>query len=265
MDVSHIAPDMLTLIRGGDVMLEAVRRATESEALSSCRISDVKLCAPIPRPGKILCSGMNYRSHMKENPDAVFPDEPDFFSKVPSAVIGPGDAIVIPTMSEMVDYEVELAIVIGAQMHHTPREQVSDHIFGYTILHDVSARDVQFKPNGRTRGKNFDTFAPMGPCIVTRDEIPQPNNLALKTFVNGVLMQAGSTRDWIFPLDELLSYLSDIMTLEPGDVVSTGTPAGVGYFRKPRVFLKAGDVCVLEIEKIGRLENKVRLNKPTPR
>lgn len=256
VDLSSIAPDMLTLLRGGAPLLDAAKRALQSNA-ASIELSRAKLCAPVPRPGKILCCGLNYKSHVQENPSAVFPDEPDLFAKVPTCVIGPGDAIVLPPMSKQVDYEVEFAIVIGKTMHMAPRETVRDHIFGYTILNDVSARDVQFKPNGRMRGKNFDTFAPLGPCLVTRDEIPHPNSLALKTYVNGQLMQDGSTRDWVFQPDEVLSYLSSIMTLEPGDVVSTGTPAGVGYFRKPQDFLQPGDVCTLEIEGIGRLKNSV--------
>lgn len=257
VELEQVAPDMLTFLRGGAAMLQSVERALQSNSATTLPLLQTKLCAPIPRPGKILCGGLNYKSHVHENPTAVLPSEPDLFAKVPSCVIGPGDAIVIPPMSQQVDYEVELAIVIGKTMHMTPRAQVMEHVFGYTILNDVSARDVQFKPNGRMRGKNFDTFAPLGPCIVTRDEIPEPNALRLQTKVNDTVLQDGSTRDWVFPPEELLSYLSSIMTLEPGDVVSTGTPAGVGYFRQPQVFLRAGDVCVLEIEKIGTLSNPV--------
>jgi 2-keto-4-pentenoate hydratase/2-oxohepta-3-ene-1,7-dioic acid hydratase in catechol pathway len=142
-------------------------------------------------------------------------------------------------------------------MRHTPEKEVMGSIAGYTILHDVSARDVQFKDNQITLGKNFDTFAPMGPCLVTADELPNPENLRLRTLLNGQVMQDGSTRDWVFPLPKLLSVLSQVMTLEPGDVVSTGTPAGVGAFRKPPIFLKPGDRVVMEIEGVGRLENPV--------
>lgn len=257
VDVSDVAADMLALIRGGAAALGEVERRKQDTDATSYTFHQIKLRAPVPRPGKILCCGLNYKSHIEENPAAVFPDEPDFFCKVPSAVIGPGDPIVIPPMSKQVDYEAEFAVVIGQRMHHVRRENVFDHIFGYTILHDVSARDVQFKPNGRTRGKNFDTFAPIGPCIVTRDEIPDVNNLSLRTWLNGELMQDGNTRDWVFPPEIVLEYISNIMTLEPGDVVSTGTPAGVGYFRRPQVFLKAGDVAAVEIRGIGRLENPI--------
>jgi len=217
----------------------------------------VRLLAPIPHPGKILCSGINYTSHAEENPGAKMPTDPFFFSKLPSAVIGPGEPIVLPGQSRQVDYEVEFAVVIGKKMKGAPESDVMSHIFGYTILHDVSARDVQFKDNQITLGKNFDTFCPLGPCIVTTDELRDPGNVKLRSFVNDKLMQDGTTADWVFPLPTLLSRLSQVMTLEPGDVVSTGTPAGVGAFRKPPVFLKPGDVCRLEIEGIGLLENPV--------
>jgi 2-keto-4-pentenoate hydratase/2-oxohepta-3-ene-1,7-dioic acid hydratase in catechol pathway len=215
------------------------------------------LLAPIPRPGKILCSGVNYRSHVDENPNARLPDEPFFFAKLPSAVIGPGEPIVHPRITQQLDYEVELAIVIGSTMRRTVPEQVMQHIAGYTLLHDVSARDVQFKDNQITLGKNFDSFCPLGPCIVTADEVANPGNVRLRTYLNGRVMQDGTTRDWLFPLPRLLSFLSHVMTLEPGDVIGTGTPAGVGLFHKPPVFLQPGDKVAIEGEGIGRLENPV--------
>jgi 2-keto-4-pentenoate hydratase/2-oxohepta-3-ene-1,7-dioic acid hydratase in catechol pathway len=156
-----------------------------------------------------------------------------------------------------VDYEIELAVVIGKAMKNIAERDVLAHIFGYTILHDVSARDVQFRQNQITLGKNFDTFCPIGPCIATRDEIPNPDRIGLKTFLNGQKMQEGSTADWLFSLPRLLNFLSQRMTLEPGDIVSTGTPAGVGVFRKPQVFLKPGDVVSLEADQIGILQNVV--------
>jgi 2,4-diketo-3-deoxy-L-fuconate hydrolase len=256
--------DMLSLMRAGEAGMDAARRAfrfalenPSVAADSTVPFSAVRLLAPVPRPGKILCSGINYLSHKEENPNAVLPESPFFFSKLPSAVIGPGAPIVHPRAIKQLDYEVELAVVIGKTMHDTPEDEVMGKLAGYTILHDVSARDVQFKDNQITLGKNFDTFAPMGPCLVTADELAEPGNLRLRTFLNGEVMQDGSTRDWLFPLPKLLSILSQVMTLEPGDVVSTGTPAGVGVFRKPQVFLKPGDRVALEIERIGRLENPV--------
>jgi 2-keto-4-pentenoate hydratase/2-oxohepta-3-ene-1,7-dioic acid hydratase in catechol pathway len=223
-------------------------------------LETVKLLAPVPRPGKILCSGINYRGHLEENPGAKLPIEPFFFSKLPTAVIGPGEPIVHPRFTKQLDYEVEFAVVVGRSMKETPAKSVMEHVAGYTILHDVSARDVQFKDSQITLGKNFDTFCPLGPCIVTRDELPDTGNVRLRSFLNGKLMQDGTTADWVFPLPELLSRLSQFMTLEAGDIVSTGTPAGVGVFRKPPVFLKAGDTVRLEIDGIGVLENPVILD-----
>jgi 2,4-diketo-3-deoxy-L-fuconate hydrolase len=220
-------------------------------------LESLRLLAPIPRPGKILCSGINYRSHLQENPNAILPEEPFFFAKLPSTVIGPSQPIICPRRSQQVDYEIELAVVIGRKMKETAESDVLEHVFGYTILHDVSARDVQFRQNQITLGKNFDTFCPMGPCVVTRDEIPHPDRIRLKTFLNGQTMQDGSTSDWLFSLPRLLSFLSQRITLEPGDIVSTGTPAGVGVFRKPPIFLKPGDIVRLEADEIGVLQNNV--------
>jgi 2,4-didehydro-3-deoxy-L-rhamnonate hydrolase len=236
---------------------EALSLAEAREPQLSYGFDEVRILAPLPRPGKILCSGVNYRGHLEENPAASLPETPFFFSKLPSAVIGPGQPIVCPKMTQQLDYEVELAVVIGRTMRHASEAEVMSGIAGYTILHDVSARDVQFKDQQITLGKNFDTFAPMGPCLATADELPEPGNLRLRTLLNGQVVQDGTTSDWVFPLPYLLSFLSRVMTLEPGDVVSTGTPAGVGVFRKPSLFLKPGDVVALEIEGIGRLENPV--------
>jgi 2-keto-4-pentenoate hydratase/2-oxohepta-3-ene-1,7-dioic acid hydratase in catechol pathway len=160
-------------------------------------------------------------------------------------------------MQYQVDYEVELAVVIGKTMYRPTRDEAMAHVFGYTIFHDVSARWTQFKDNNETMGKNYDTFAPMGPCIVTADAIPDPSRLRLRLTLNGEVLQERGNDDWIFPLPRLLAWLAGAMTLEPGDVVTTGTPAGVGFFRTPQLFLKPGDVCVLEIDGIGRLENPV--------
>ena len=258
---------MLNFLRAGESAMQIAREVCAYMAKRpavpvgkrlSYAFEEVKLLAPIPRPGKILCSGINYRSHKEENPNATMPTEPFFFSKLPSCVIGPGDPIVMPTRTNQLDYEVEFAVVIGRTMKQVPENEVMGCIAGYTILHDVSARDVQFKDNQITLGKNFDTFCPMGPCIVTRDELPDPPHVKLRSYVSGTLMQDGSTADWVFPLPRLLSFLSHVMTLEPGDVVSTGTPAGVGAFRNPQIFLEPGDVVRLEVEGIGVLENPVK-------
>jgi 2-keto-4-pentenoate hydratase/2-oxohepta-3-ene-1,7-dioic acid hydratase in catechol pathway len=258
--------DMLSLLQAGPPALASARAALDFMAKRPALpvgeqalypFSEIKLLAPVPRPGKILCSGINYRGHKEENPNATLPTEPFFFSKLPSAVIGPGEPIVHPRQTQQLDYEVEFAVVIGKPMRKTAEREVMESLAGYTILHDVSARDVQFKDNQITLGKNFDTFCPLGPCLVTPDELTDPGNVKLRSLLNGRVMQEGSTADWIFPLPTLLHRLSQVMTLEPGDVVSTGTPAGVGIFRKPPLFLKPGDVVRLEIEGIGVLENPV--------
>jgi len=254
---SNAPQTMLDLIRAGVNGLAAARDVLQNGKTIHA-LADVRLLAPIPRPGKILCSGLNYKSHIEENPAAKFLEDPRFFAKLPNCVIGPQQPIRTPGAKFQVDYEVELAVVIGALLPQgTAQDQIMDHIFGYTIFHDVSARWIQFKDNNETMGKNFDTFAPMGPCIVTADEIPDPATLRLSLHLNGQTMQDHTNADWCFPLLRLISWLSMAMTLEPGDVVTTGTPAGVGYFRNPQVFLQPGDVCVLEIEGIGRLENPV--------
>jgi 2-keto-4-pentenoate hydratase/2-oxohepta-3-ene-1,7-dioic acid hydratase in catechol pathway len=256
VDLSGLFGSMIELIRGGEAALTAARRALEA-AETTVPLDSVRLLAPIPRPGKILCSGLNYRSHIAENPGAQFLDDPRFFVKIPDAVIGPGEPIRHPGPEFQVDYEVELAVVIGKTLYRPRQSEAMAHVFGYTILHDVSARFIQFKDNNEDMGKNFDTFAPMGPCIVTADEIPDPSQLRLRLLRNGQVMQDGTNAEWCFPLPRLLAWFAMGITLNPGDVVSTGTPAGIGYFRSPQVFLKPGDICRLEIEGIGALENPV--------
>lgn len=254
---------MLDFIRSGDSASATARTALAASphatlARFSHIAADIQLLAPIPRPGKIICSGINYHGHFKENPNAKMPAEPFFFAKIPSAVIGPGAPIVLPARAPtQVDYEVEFAVVIGRPLTCAAESDVLRAIFGYTILNDVSARDVQFKDSQITLGKNFDTFAPLGPCIATAEEISNPACLGLRTRLNGRTVQDGSTGDWVFSLPQLLSSLSQVMTLEPGDIVTTGTPAGVGLFQKPPAYLRPGDVVELEIDGIGTLRNPV--------
>lgn len=263
-----IAGDMLSLLRAWHQSLPALARLATSLATPAGRaamstapwshdLATAHILAPIARPPKILCSGINYRGHLDENPGAKLPTEPFFFAKMPSNVIGHGVPIRLPARTRELDYEVELAVVIGRRLTAAPESAIADAIAGYTILHDVSARDVQRKDSQITLGKNFDGFCPIGPCIVTADELPEPAGLGLRSFVNGEIRQNGSNRDWLFPLPTLLSFLSHVMTLEPGDIVSTGTPAGVGLFRQPPVFLRPGDVVRLEIDGIGVLENPI--------
>jgi 2,4-diketo-3-deoxy-L-fuconate hydrolase len=241
---------MLDLIRDGD-------RGLERAGAASQEISVERILAPIPRPPKILCSGVNYASHADENPDAVMPTEPFFFSKLPSAVIGPGEAIVIPTRETKADYEVELAMVIGREGKRLSEDTALDHVFGWTILHDVSARDVQFKDNQLTLGKGPDTFSPLGPEIVTADELGDWSTLRVSTTVNGETMQDSATSEMLFSPGRLLEFATALVTLDPGDVVTTGSPAGVGCFRDPPVYLKPGDEVAVSVDRIGSLTNPV--------
>ena len=250
------ATDMLSLINAGAEGLARAEAALQGAA-PEYELDRVTLLAPIPRPGKILCSGINYTGHAAENPNACMPSEPFFFAKLPNAVIGHEADIELPPQTRQLDYEVEFSAVIGRRLRRGAEPDVMPAIFGYTLLHDVSARDVQMKDAQITLGKNFDGFAPIGPCIVTADALPHPDRTRLMTRVNGTTMQDGTTADWLFTLPKLLSFLSHVMTLEPGDVVSTGTPAGVGLFRKPPVFLKDGDVVEIEAEGIGILRNRI--------
>lgn len=244
--------DMHALIADGTAGLERAAAAADG----SEPIAGAKLLAPI-RPGKILCSGVNYASHAEENPDAKMPEEPYFFSKLPSAVIGTGEPIRIPRETTLTDYEVELAMVIGKRGYRIPEEGALDHVFGWTILHDVSARDVQFKDAQITLGKNPDTFSPLGPEIVTSDELGDWSTLQLSTTLNGRKLQDSATSEMLFTPARLLAFLTDLITLEPGDVVTTGSPAGVGFFRDPPVYLRPGDTVTVSVDRIGDLTNPV--------
>jgi len=220
--------------------------------------SDVLLRPPFIAPSKIVCLGLNYRDHAQES-GAVVPDEPVMFMKPRTAIIGPEEPIVKPGFVKKLDYEVELAIVIGRRGKNIPLSDAKSHIFGYTIFNDISARDIQFKDGQWTRGKSFDTFAPLGPCITTGRQIGDPNNLRMQTRVNGQVRQSSSTRLMIFNVPEIIYHISRVMTLEPCDIIATGTPAGVAAFMKPKPkFLQPGDIVEVEIEKIGVLRNRVQ-------
>jgi 2-keto-4-pentenoate hydratase/2-oxohepta-3-ene-1,7-dioic acid hydratase in catechol pathway len=218
-----------------------------------------KVLAPID-PVMFLCIGLNYRKHAAES-NAPIPQFPVLFMKTPTAVQNPGDPIVLPRTlrSDEVDYECELAVVIGKKCRNVSREKALDYVLGYTCANDVSARDWQGKWGGSQwcRGKTFDTFAPLGPCLVTTDEIPNPNALAIKLDIDGEVLQDWNTDDMIFDVPALIAFLSGSTTLLPGMVVLTGTPQGVGFARKPPRWLKAGDTVTVEIEKIGKLTNRV--------
>jgi len=215
-----------------------------------------KLRAPIAHPNKITCIGLNYADHAREQGSEP-PAAPIFFLKSHNTICGPGDPIKLPPNSAKVDYEAEFAVVIGKRGHRIPESDAHKYIAGYTLLHDVSARDMQFSDNQWYRGKSCDTFAPTGPWIVTADEIPDPNNLRISLTLNGETMQDSNTSNLIFKVPFLISYLSQSVTWEVGDLISTGTPPGVGVFRKPPVFLKAGDTASVSVEGIGTLTNTV--------
>ncbi|MEP9386393.1 fumarylacetoacetate hydrolase family protein [Mesorhizobium sp. KR9-304] len=249
-----IAGSVLEIVEGGAAALDKVRAGLAKAPRYA--LSDVKLEAPI-RPGKVLCSGINYKGHALENPNAKMPTEPFFFAKLPSSVVGHDTPVEKTARTEQMDYEVEFSAVIGKRLFKAKEADVMPAIFGYTLLNDISARDVQFKDNQITIGKNLAGYAPIGPCIVTADELTRPDNVALKTRLNGRTLQDGSTSDWLFSLPQLISFLSGFMPLEPGDIVTTGTPAGVGVFQNPQIFMKAGDVVEIEAAGIGILRTPI--------
>lgn len=258
-----LPPDLVALLEGGAAALaRAHHGAARAEPGSAAvhALAAVKLLAPIPRPPKIVCVGRNYADHVAEAAQVGLPpmEKPSVFIKVSSAVVGPGEPIVHPTTTRQLDYEGELAVVIGRRVKGVARDQALDCVAGYTIFNDVSARDLQFsKSGGVSLGKNFDTSAPMGPYLALTDELPDPSRLALRTYVNGDLRQHANTRDLIFDIPAIIAFLAEQLTLEPGDVIATGTPAGVGFARKPPTWLKPGDTVRIEIDGLGALENPV--------
>lgn len=218
--------------------------------------SDVRLAAPVPRPGKLICIGLNYRNHAIES-GLEIPRSPIIFSKFVTSVAGANDSIVLPAGSEQVDYEAEFAVVIGRRAKNVKLDDAMNYVFGFTNFNDVSARDFQFADGQWQRGKACDTFAPFGPFVATLDEIPDPHNLRIQFRLNGETLQDSNTSELIFKIPELIEFLSRSITLEPGDVIATGTPPGVGFARKPQVFLKDGDLAEVEIEGLGVLSNPV--------
>jgi 2-keto-4-pentenoate hydratase/2-oxohepta-3-ene-1,7-dioic acid hydratase in catechol pathway len=246
---------MMNFLAAGDAALSAMQKRIAS-GNHRIPLSEVKLQAPIPRPGKYLAISLNYPDHIAET-GRERPEYPSFFSKQSTCVIGTGDAIQRPKVSDKLDYEGELAFVIGKRCRHVPLEKAYEIIAGYTIANDVSVRDWQFRSPTFTVGKSFDTCGPLGPWLVTKDEIPDPHNLNLKTWVDNELRQDSNTKHMMYNCYEMIAYLSQAMTLEPGDVISTGTPSGVGVKMEPRGYLKPGQTVTVEIEKIGRLVNPV--------
>jgi 2-keto-4-pentenoate hydratase/2-oxohepta-3-ene-1,7-dioic acid hydratase in catechol pathway len=218
--------------------------------------SDVRLHTPISRPQKLIGIGLNYRDHVEELKGQA-PQQPLLFGMYANAIIGPEESVIIPPMSKQVDYEAELGVVIGKRARQVSVESALDCVAGYTIINDVSARDLQFSDGQWVRAKSFDTFAPMGPYLVTRETLRDGDGLDIELRLNGKTMQKSNTRNLIFKVPELVSYISKVMTLEVGDVIATGTPGGVGFGRNPQVFMKPGDTVEIEIEGIGLLRNRI--------
>jgi len=262
--VDELIPDgpqtIMDLLAAPDGILSAIRAAVADRAVRQWRtVADAELLAPVPRPGKVVAIGRNYREHAAEE-GVDPPTAPLIFAKWPSSVIGHGAEIRWdPGLTGQVDYEAELAVVIGRRARNVGIDEALDHVLGYTCLDDVSARDLQFGDGQWVRGKSLDTFCPMGPWIVTTDEIPDPQRLAIRCLVDGEVLQDANTSQMYFSVADIVSYCSRSFTLEPGDVIATGTPSGVGAFRKPPRFLRDGERVTVEIEGIGALENVCRM------
>jgi len=257
LSASTCFPSTMLEFLNADIKLDDVQ-AKVNEGLKF-PTSDVCLLAPITGPEKIICIGLNYKGHCEEQ-NKVPPSQPMFFSKFASAIVGPTDGVIAHRITDKIDWEVELAVVMGKEAKHVPKEKALDYVFGYTVAQDISARDWQKELNGGQFliGKTMDTFCPLGPSIVHKSLIPDPHNLTIKCSVNGVQKQCGNTSELIFRIDDIIHRLSQSITLRPGDVILTGTPAGVGMHRKPAEFLQVGDVIESEIEGIGKLVNKMQ-------
>jgi 2-keto-4-pentenoate hydratase/2-oxohepta-3-ene-1,7-dioic acid hydratase in catechol pathway len=250
-------PDLISILAGGREALAKIENwIYQPPAEAVLPLGSVTLLAPIARPPKFICIGLNYRDHAIESGMPI-PEIPVVFSKFSNTVIGPGAPIVLPKNSTKPDYEAELAFVIGKPGRHIPADKWTEHVAAYTIVNDVSARDVQLATSQWLMGKTFDTFAPMGPYLVTADEIEDPHSLNIGTTINGEVLQNSNTRELIFRIPELVAFLSSVFTFESGDIVSTGTPPGVGMARKPPRFLRPGDDVVVHIEGLGELRNPV--------
>jgi len=262
IDVSAALPDfprdLAVVLAAG--MLDRVATTAQLPTATRRPLASLTLAGPVPRPPKFLAIGLNYADHREESKTIVSTEQTQhqlWFNKQSTCVIGHREAIQVPRASSIVDYEGELAFVIGRRCRHVPAERAREVIAGYTVVDDVSVRDWQRNTPTMTMGKSFDTHGPTGPWLITADEVPDPHGLHLRTWVNGELRQDASTSDMIFNCWQMVEHLSTAFTLEPGDLISTGTPAGVGIARKPPALLKAGDVVRVEVEGVGVLENPV--------
>ncbi len=265
----RVPTDMVGLLQGGEQSLQAAAQAVafvqrrRGEAASTLKaqgilvdLDAVRLLPPVLRPGKVVCLGLNYRDHAIESGMPI-PTYPILFHKVAGSLTGHQHPIILPRISTQVDYEAELAFVIGRRGKYISEAEALNYVAGYTIANDVSARDLQFRTTQWTSGKMLDTFGPLGPALVTRDEVPNPQALSIKTILNEQVMQDSNTSEMIFGVAAIIAALSEICTIEPGDVVMTGTPPGVGNGRNPPVFLRPGDTVTIEIERLGQLTNPI--------
>ena len=254
---AHLPDNIIAFLEAGPSALTLAQQAVAAPPPAAILArSAVTLKAPIPRPGKIICLGLNYRDHAIESNLAI-PTYPVVFAKFANVVIGPGEAIILPKISQEVDYEAEFGVVIGKRGRAVAEADALGYVAGYLPFHDVSARDYQNRTSQWVIGKTFDTFGPMGPALTTADEIPDPHNLNIQLSIGGEVLQSSNTRHLIFNVNQIIAHLSAVMTLEPGDLIATGTPSGVGMARTPKRFLKPGEVVRIEIERLGVLENPV--------
>jgi 2-keto-4-pentenoate hydratase/2-oxohepta-3-ene-1,7-dioic acid hydratase in catechol pathway len=255
--------NMLSLLQGGDELLDTARkvvewvRSNDVDPGIKVAVEDVVLQAPISNVSKVVGIGLNYADHCREQ-NIPLPESVLLFAKFPSSIIGPDEDITWDhEVSTEVDYEAELAVIIGKEAFRVGPQDVWEYIAGYSIVNDVSARDVQFSDRQWVRGKSFDTFCPIGPYLATRDEIENTDNLKIQTRLNGELVQNSSTKEMVFKIPDIVSFITKSITLVPGDIICTGTPDGVGYFRDPKVLLKPGDIVEIEIENLGVLKNPI--------
>jgi len=255
---AQLPKDLGGVVGAGDGTLTRLRAAAQTAPASArLPLGSVKAALPFARPSKMICVGLNYALHAKEGGHEI-PTYPSFFLRVPTSLVASGASVLRPKISIQLDYECELTIVIGKGGRHLPEASALEHVFGYTIFNDVSVRDFQRKTSQWTPGKNFDGTGPLGPWVVTADELPAgASGLRIQTRVNGKTMQDSNTSDMIFSTARVVSLLSEFMTLEPGDLIATGTPSGVAHARKPPAWMKAGDTVEVEIEKIGVLSNPI--------
>ncbi len=255
VELTDLAPNMIALIEAWP-SLKAKVEARVKEERAHYALKDVQMSSPVPRPQKVMAIGLNYADHIAES-GAQTPEKQIWFAKLGNAINGPNDPIQVPKASAMIDWEAEMVFVIGKRCRHVPKDKAHEVIFGYACGNDISVRDWQFHTPQWLIGKSFDTHAPFGPWITTTDEIGDPHALGIRCIVNGETKQNSNTKNLVFNCFDQIAYLSQAMTLEPGDMVFTGTPGGVGQSMKPPQFLKAGDTVRIEIDKIGALEAKM--------